>query len=88
MAVATSDGLTDEERALSAAFGVAADFALRCRQLREMNVPVSRTALDLLINTLMTELWDQLFSQTDIRTAFTAALADLNRYAAGKERRG
>jgi hypothetical protein len=38
-----------------------------------------------MINTLMTELWDRSFSQSEIRAAFEAALADMNRYAAGEE---
>ena len=36
---------------------------------------------------LMTELWDQGFSQTEIREAFEAALAAMPDYAAGEERR-
>jgi hypothetical protein len=55
--------------------------------LRQMNVSVSEDALDRVVNWLMTEFWDQSFSQTEIRKAFTAALADPNRYAAGEERR-
>ena len=39
------------------------------------------------INHLMTELWDGGFSQTEIRDAFNAAIADMPRYAAGEERR-
>jgi len=39
------------------------------------------------INHLMTELWDKGFSQTEIRNAFEAAVADMPRYAAGDERR-
>ncbi|MBD3837607.1 hypothetical protein [Brevundimonas sp.] len=39
------------------------------------------------INSLMTELWDAGFSQTEIRDAFDAANADMPRYAAGQERR-
>lgn len=39
------------------------------------------------INYLMTELWDQGFSQSEIREAFIAAVADMPRYAAGEERR-
>lgn len=80
------DDLTEEERALFGAYDIASDLAKRCRQLREMNVSVSATALEQVINTLMTELWDQFFSQTEIREAFTAALADMDRYAAGEER--
>jgi hypothetical protein len=83
----SSDDLTDEERALFGAYNIAAELAARCRQLREMNVSVSRAALDMVVNCLMTELWDRLFTQTEIRDAFTSALADMNRYAAGEERR-
>jgi hypothetical protein len=81
-----SDELSDKERALLGAYDVAAELAARCRQLRE-NVSVRGTALDMVVNCLMTELWDQLFSQTEIRNAFIAALANMNLYAAGKERR-
>jgi hypothetical protein len=87
MAAVSSNDLTDEERALFGAYNVAADLAARCRQLREMNVSVSEAALDRVVNYLMTEFWDQRFSQTEIRNAFAAALADMNRYAAGEERR-
>jgi hypothetical protein len=87
MPAGSSDDLTDEERALFGAYNVAADLAARCRQLREMNVSVSQAALDMVVNCLMTEFWDQAFSQTEIRNAFAAALADMNRYAGGEERR-
>ena len=79
--------LTNEEGVLFGAFSIAADLAVQCRQLREMHISVSATALEQVVNTLMTEFWDQGFSQTDIRRAFTAALDDMNRYAAGRERR-
>jgi hypothetical protein len=62
------------------------DFGLQCRELTDSN-PYDSNALDGLINTLMTELWDRNFSQTEIRSAFEQALADMNRYAAGLERR-
>jgi len=39
------------------------------------------------MNYLMSELWDRGFSQTEIREAFSSAIEDLPRYAAGKERR-
>ena len=39
------------------------------------------------ITCLMTELWDKGFSQTEIREAFTGAVTDMPRYAAGEERR-
>jgi hypothetical protein len=41
-----------------------------------------------LINTLMTELWDSGFSQSEIRAAFEHAVSDMPRYTAGRERRG
>jgi hypothetical protein len=71
-------------------------FGLRCAELRKSN-PYQQyyggqmygveTDLEFLINTLMTELWDQNFSQTEIRQAFESAVADLPRYARGLERR-
>lgn len=82
-----SDDLTAEERCLFGAYKIAADLAANCRHLREMGVSVSATGLELVVNALMTEFWDQGFSQTQIRRAFTAALDDMNRYAAGSERR-
>lgn len=87
MSTATPDDLTDEERALFGAYAIGADIAIRCRQLRDMNVSVSKTALEQVVNCLMTEFWDQGFSQTEIRRAITAALDDMNRYAASRERR-
>jgi hypothetical protein len=87
MSTETPDDLTEEERALFGAYDIAADLAARCRLLRDMNVSTSATALERVVNTLMTEFWDQGFSQTEIRGAFTAALDDMNRYAAGRERR-
>ncbi len=80
------DDLSDEERALFGARDTAADSALRCRQLHKMNVSVSPTILCNLVKTLMTEFWDQGFSQSDIRDAFLNALTDMNRYTAGQER--
>jgi hypothetical protein len=41
-----------------------------------------------LINTLMTELWDNGFSHSEIRTAFEEAVRNMPCYAAGVERRG
>jgi hypothetical protein len=86
MSTERPDDLTEEERVLFGAYNIAADLAVQCRQLRNMDVSVSATALELVVNCLMTEFWDQGFSQTDIRGAFTAALDDMNRYA-GRERR-
>jgi hypothetical protein len=84
----TRNGLTDEERALIGCYGVASDLAARCRQLREMNAGAySDDVLGHVVNTLMTVFWDEFFSQTEIRRAFTDALDDMNRYAGGEERR-
>jgi hypothetical protein len=80
------DPFADDERALSDAYNVVADFAKRCRALHEMKGWASEDALGKIMNFLMTELWDQSFSQTEIREAFDASVADMNRYAAGEER--
>jgi hypothetical protein len=61
-------------------------FGQQCRDLKKSN-PYEAIALDRIINTLMTELWDNGFSQTEIRSAFEQALADIPRYAAGLEKR-
>lgn len=82
-----ASNLTDEERLLFGAYDLAADLALRCRQLRELNLPSSEAALERVVTFLVTEFWDQAFPQTQIRTAFNAALSDMNRYAGGQERR-
>lgn len=39
------------------------------------------------MTSLMTELWDAGFSQTEIRGAFEAAITHMARYTAGEERR-
>ena len=61
-------------------------FSQQCRDFKKSN-PYDLVALDRVINTLMTELWDNGFSQTEIRSAFEQALADMPRYAAGREKR-
>ena len=83
----TSDDLTDAERALFGAYDVTHQLAAACGKLRDMRMPRAERPLDLVINCLMTELWDRCFTQTQIREAFTAALADMDRYAAGEEQR-
>jgi hypothetical protein len=81
------DALTAEESAYYGALGVASELAHRCREIRGMEFSVSERILEDVVNSLMTDFWDQNFSQTEIRQAFLAALADMNRYAAGHERR-
>lgn len=65
----------------------AAEFATRCRELRDSNprdAPVVRNVA----TDLLTELWDRGFSVSELRGGFEWALADLPRYAAGEDRRG
>jgi hypothetical protein len=81
------DDFTNAEQAWFAIINAAVELALRCRDLKRMNDSISGQALDHGVNTLMTEFWDQGFTQTEIRKAFDAALEDMNRYAAGCERR-
>jgi hypothetical protein len=64
----------------------AAAFTVRCVELYSIN-PYSEVPLRRVINSLMTELWDRGFSQSEIRTAFEEAILDMPRYAAGEERR-
>jgi hypothetical protein len=63
------------------------EFALRCAVLATRNPYNESAPLKGVINTLMTELWDRNFSQTEIRTAFEEAIIDMPRYTAGEERR-
>ena len=79
----SNDDTTWESQCLAAA----GDFARHCRELYMQN-PYEEVSLESIINTLMTELWDNGFSQSEIRAAFASAIADLPRYAAGEERRG
>jgi hypothetical protein len=62
-------------------------FAHRCAVLRDSN-PYDQPALDYMMVSFATELWDQGFSQTEIKMAFEKAINDLRPYAAGEEKRG
>ncbi|MEH0195898.1 hypothetical protein V7S57_09195 [Caulobacter sp. CCNWLY153] len=79
--------LDERERIHFGAINAAEEFAATCARYHADPYPGEAAPLDLAINILMTGLWDQGFSQTQIRAAFEAALADMNRYAAGEERR-
>ena len=57
----------------------------KCADLHTSNP--NEPVLDFFINTLMTELWDIGFSQSEIRKAFEGAVADMPRYSAGQEQR-
>ncbi len=63
-------------------------FAARCSELKKQN-PYSETdTMKYIADALVTDLLDRFFSQTEIRSAFESALANLPKYAAGEERRG
>ena len=81
------DDLTEVDKEFISLLNAAATLAERCRELRGRDFWAGRDPLGHGINTLMTELWDRSFSQSEIRAAFIAALDDMNRYAAGQERR-
>jgi methionine salvage enolase-phosphatase E1 len=86
-----ADPLDGEERGLFDAYDVAADLARRCRvvenMVRNKNTWTNQDVLSRVVNFFMTELWDNGFSQTEIRKAFVDAVGDMDRYAAGEERR-
>ena len=68
-----------------------ADFALLCRELSESD-PYRDTkhwepALVQIKTDLVTELWDQGFSQTEIDSALKIAMNRLPRYTAGEDKR-
>ena len=75
----------DDQKVWNAAHSAAYDFGEHCAKFRDENPYDEIVALDVIINTLMTELWDRGFSQTEIRAAFEDALNDMNRYTAGEE---
>jgi hypothetical protein len=72
---------------MTRAYAFATGLADACGALRQFESSAGRDPAGYLMNYLMTELWDHDFSQTEIRTAFLDALADMDRYAAGQERR-
>lgn len=81
-----TDGRTDEPwegRLYLAAY----NFGMECANLRNNN-PYKLSALDEIISTLATELWDRGFSQSEIRNALHAGDTVLKTYCAGEERRG
>lgn len=61
------------------------DLSVILRELHDTNPWPQHAVLENAMNTLVTELWDRCFSQTEIREAFEKAIADLPRYAAGDE---
>ena len=66
---------------------VATDFSIACREIQTNNPGQTIAILIVIMTDLVTELWDQGFSQTEIRQAFKTALDGLPAYAAGQDRR-
>ncbi len=60
---------------------VTVDYAAALRVLHDTNPWPETDLLTDAITYLMTELWDLGFSQTQIRSAFNHAVADMPRYA-------
>ena len=87
MAYEWPDDFTEEERVLFTCRRLARDLAEKCQELKILEVSSSDNALYDSVNDIMCALWDQGFTQTEIKGAFLAALADMNRYAAGQEGR-
>jgi hypothetical protein len=58
------------------------EFALSCADLVARNPHNIPAPLNFIINSLMTELCDRNFSQSEIREAFPEAIEDMPRYAA------
>jgi hypothetical protein len=81
------NNLTDDETVYFATLHAAEALADCCQQLRGRDFAAGRDPLGHAINALMTALGDRSFSQSEIRTGFTSATNDMNRYAAGQERR-
>lgn len=73
--------LTPEEERRTAVLHAASIFAHACRAVEEHTPAVSPTSLTRHMNDLVTELWDNGFSQGEIREAFDDALRDMSRYA-------
>ena len=76
---------TPEDRWHDQSMIVVQQFGLALRDLHKSNPFPDLPMLPRAINHLMTELWDHGFSQTEIRAAFSDAVADIPRYAAGDE---
>jgi hypothetical protein len=78
--------MTPEEAWQLAHMNAAHDFAAACAKLHESHPGDDLPALEIVMTTLATELWDRDFSQTEIRQAFEEALAALPAYAVYERR--
>ena len=82
------DDELDEETAWNLkALNASYVFALACLEQRKNN-PSQKDVLTYILNDLVTELWDMGFSQSEVKVAFSDAVVNLRRYAAGEDRRG
>ena len=80
--------MTDEEDAWRLrGLNLAHEYSLRCKELRETN-PYDFPAISNIARDLLTELWDQGFSVSEIKAGFGLAISELPQYAAGEDRRG
>lgn len=70
-----------QDRSMTAVY----QFGMALNELHRSNPWPDLPLLPRAINHLMTELWDRGFSQTQIREAFEAAVADMPRYVAAEE---
>ncbi len=62
-------------------------FASSIKELTLTNPWPEISVLEHAVNAVMTELWDNAFSMTEIRTAFQEAINDMPRYTANEELR-
>jgi hypothetical protein len=84
--MADSDNLDANDQWQLRLNDVVYSFATALKELDETNPwPDTHPLLPWAMNDLMTELWDRCYTQTQIREAFQAAIADMPRYAAGHE---
>jgi hypothetical protein len=66
---------------------IARELGEQCAKLRSIRPEPHERELQHVMVSLMTELWDRDYSQTEIRAAYLAALEHMPRYAAGSESR-
>jgi hypothetical protein len=81
------DALNEGDKLWVEALAATYEFSEACAKLNGSNSRPEINPLNQLITTLMAELWEKRFSQSEIRDAFQIALVEMNCYADGKERR-
>ena len=78
---------TDDERVLGRAFDAASRLAEQCADLRARDYPARGAGIDDVVSALTGALIEQGFSELEVRRAFHNALAEMERFALGQERR-